>query len=179
MTSSPDNIFRMFELWRKMISTAAAVTDFGVHGVGKIKWCGAGGWRLGFFVFPKSLSWLADGMAVLGTCAGMILLAADIVDRGIVLTGGGALLLLHVAAVVVFAHVRAVVVGPLEDDLAAGKRGTAPRLPGSICCPEVGGRRADFRSGLRGARDQQSTEHRGEKYTRRIRQTHRVFPISG
>ena len=27
------------------------------------KWAGAGGWRLGFFAFPKSLSWLKDAMA--------------------------------------------------------------------------------------------------------------------
>lgn len=27
------------------------------------KWAGAGGWRLGFFAFPKSLSWLKDAMS--------------------------------------------------------------------------------------------------------------------
>lgn len=27
------------------------------------KWCGAGGWRLGTFVFPKTLYWLLDSMA--------------------------------------------------------------------------------------------------------------------
>ncbi len=31
---------------------------------GLSKWCGAGGWRLGTFVFPKGLSWLHDAMAV-------------------------------------------------------------------------------------------------------------------
>lgn len=30
---------------------------------GLSKWAGAGGWRLGFFAFPKSLAWLRDGMA--------------------------------------------------------------------------------------------------------------------
>lgn len=30
---------------------------------GLSKWCGAGGWRLGTFVFPPSLSWLLDAMA--------------------------------------------------------------------------------------------------------------------
>ena len=30
---------------------------------GLSKWCGAGGWRLGFFVFPKGLGWLANAMA--------------------------------------------------------------------------------------------------------------------
>jgi len=30
---------------------------------GLSKWCGAGGWRLGYFVFPPSLRWLLDAMA--------------------------------------------------------------------------------------------------------------------
>ena len=30
---------------------------------GLSKWCGAGGWRLGTFALPESLSWLADKMA--------------------------------------------------------------------------------------------------------------------
>ncbi len=31
------------------------------------KWCGAGGWRLGTFVFPQSLHWLLDAMAVVAS----------------------------------------------------------------------------------------------------------------
>ncbi len=34
---------------------------------GLSKWCGAGGWRLGFFVFPHSLGWLADAMAAVAS----------------------------------------------------------------------------------------------------------------
>ena len=34
---------------------------------GLSKWCGAGGWRLGFFIFPQSLSWLAEGMAAVAS----------------------------------------------------------------------------------------------------------------
>ena len=34
---------------------------------GLSKWCGAGGWRLGFFVFPRELGWLADGMAAVAS----------------------------------------------------------------------------------------------------------------
>jgi aspartate aminotransferase len=34
---------------------------------GLSKWCGAGGWRLGFFVFPQGLSWLADAMAAVAS----------------------------------------------------------------------------------------------------------------
>jgi aspartate aminotransferase len=31
------------------------------------KWCGAGGWRLGLFVFPKCLRWLQDAMAAVAS----------------------------------------------------------------------------------------------------------------
>lgn len=34
---------------------------------GLSKWCGAGGWRLGLFVFPPRLRWLQNAMAAVGT----------------------------------------------------------------------------------------------------------------
>lgn len=34
---------------------------------GLSKWCGAGGWRLGTFTFPKDLYWLIDKMAVVAS----------------------------------------------------------------------------------------------------------------
>ena len=34
---------------------------------GLSKWCGAGGWRLGTFLFPKSLGWLLKGMSVVAS----------------------------------------------------------------------------------------------------------------
>lgn len=34
---------------------------------GLSKWCGAGGWRLGTFTFPKTLSWLLDAMAAVAS----------------------------------------------------------------------------------------------------------------
>ncbi len=34
---------------------------------GLSKWCGAGGWRLGSFVFPPSLRWLLDAMAAVAS----------------------------------------------------------------------------------------------------------------
>lgn len=34
---------------------------------GLSKWCGAGGWRLGTFLFPKSLHWLRDAMAAVAS----------------------------------------------------------------------------------------------------------------
>lgn len=34
---------------------------------GLSKWCGAGGWRLGTFIFPRSLRWLLDAMAAVAS----------------------------------------------------------------------------------------------------------------
>ncbi|WP_136808101.1 pyridoxal phosphate-dependent aminotransferase [Desulfosediminicola flagellatus] len=34
---------------------------------GLSKWCGAGGWRLGLFAFPKELEWLQQGMAAVAS----------------------------------------------------------------------------------------------------------------
>lgn len=34
---------------------------------GLSKWCGAGGWRLGTFVFPNNLRWLLDSMAIVAS----------------------------------------------------------------------------------------------------------------
>ncbi|MCB2208625.1 MAG: pyridoxal phosphate-dependent aminotransferase [Bacteroidetes bacterium] len=34
---------------------------------GLSKWCGAGGWRLGTFTFPKELYWLCDKMAIVAS----------------------------------------------------------------------------------------------------------------
>ena len=34
---------------------------------GLSKWCGAGGWRLGYFIFPDTLAWLADAMAAVAS----------------------------------------------------------------------------------------------------------------
>ena len=34
---------------------------------GLSKWCGAGGWRLGTFAFPKALRWLLEGMSVIAS----------------------------------------------------------------------------------------------------------------
>lgn len=34
---------------------------------GLSKWCGAGGWRLGTFLFPRQLHWLCDAMAVVAS----------------------------------------------------------------------------------------------------------------
>ena len=38
-----------------------------VYSSGLSKWCGAGGWRLGYFVFPRALRWLLDSMAAVAS----------------------------------------------------------------------------------------------------------------
>ncbi len=38
-----------------------------IYSSGLSKWCGAGGWRLGFFIVPESAVWLSDAMAVVAS----------------------------------------------------------------------------------------------------------------
>jgi aspartate aminotransferase len=38
-----------------------------IYSNGLSKWCGAGGWRLGMFVFPPGLRWLLDGMSAVAS----------------------------------------------------------------------------------------------------------------
>lgn len=38
-----------------------------IYSSGLSKWCGAGGWRLGTFIFPDQLSWIADAMAIVAS----------------------------------------------------------------------------------------------------------------
>jgi aspartate aminotransferase len=38
-----------------------------IYSGGLSKWCGAGGWRLGLFVFPPGLAWLGDAMAAVAS----------------------------------------------------------------------------------------------------------------
>lgn len=46
------------------VSVARYYPEGTVISSGLSKWCGAGGWRLGTFVFPRGLYWLLDAMAV-------------------------------------------------------------------------------------------------------------------
>lgn len=34
---------------------------------GLSKWCGAGGWRMGFWMFPSSMNWLRKSMLVMAS----------------------------------------------------------------------------------------------------------------
>ncbi len=49
------------------ISVARFYPEGTVISSGLSKWCGAGGWRLGMFTFPESLSWLKDAMSVVAS----------------------------------------------------------------------------------------------------------------
>ncbi len=51
----------------KHISIAKYYPEGTILSSGLSKWCGAGGWRLGTFVFPKELRWLVDQMAVVAS----------------------------------------------------------------------------------------------------------------
>jgi aspartate aminotransferase len=47
----------------KHLSIAKFYPEGTIISSGLSKWCGAGGWRLGTFTFPSSLSWLLEAMA--------------------------------------------------------------------------------------------------------------------
>ncbi len=49
------------------VSIARFYPEGTIISAGLSKWCGAGGWRLGTFTFPRSLSWLLDGMAAVAS----------------------------------------------------------------------------------------------------------------
>ncbi len=46
------------------LSVAHFYPEGTIISTGLSKWCGAGGWRLGTFIFPPALHWLLDAMAV-------------------------------------------------------------------------------------------------------------------
>lgn len=45
------------------VSIARFYPEGTIISAGLSKWCGAGGWRLGTFLFPKTMGWLLDAMA--------------------------------------------------------------------------------------------------------------------
>ena len=49
------------------VSIARFYPEGTIISTGLSKWCGAGGWRLGVFAFPKPLTWLKDAMAVVAS----------------------------------------------------------------------------------------------------------------
>jgi len=49
------------------VSIARFYPEGTIISAGLSKWCGAGGWRLGTFTFPRSMSWLLDSMAAVAS----------------------------------------------------------------------------------------------------------------
>lgn len=49
------------------VSLARYYPEGTIVSAGLSKWCGAGGWRLGTFTFPRSLSWLLEAMAAVAS----------------------------------------------------------------------------------------------------------------
>jgi aspartate aminotransferase len=58
-----DEIYGELNFEGKHVSIAKFYPEGTIISSGLSKWCGAGGWRLGTFNFPPSLSWLLEAMA--------------------------------------------------------------------------------------------------------------------
>jgi len=62
-----DEIYGELHYQGKHISIARFYPEGTIISTGLSKWCGAGGWRLGTFTFPKGLHWLRHAMAVVAS----------------------------------------------------------------------------------------------------------------
>jgi aspartate aminotransferase len=62
-----DEIYGKLDHEGKHESIVPLYPERSIFSGGLSKWCGAGGWRLGLFVFPQGLKWLQEAMAAVGT----------------------------------------------------------------------------------------------------------------
>lgn len=62
-----DEIYGEVHHTGKHVSLASFYPEGTIISNGLSKWCGAGGWRLGTFLFPKSLYWLREAMCVVAS----------------------------------------------------------------------------------------------------------------
>ena len=62
-----DEIYGELHHTGQHVSIARFYPEGTIVSSGLSKWCGAGGWRLGLFIFPPSLRWLLDAMAVVAS----------------------------------------------------------------------------------------------------------------
>lgn len=62
-----DEIYGELHFEGKHISIARFYPEGTIVSGGLSKWCGAGGWRLGTFAFPKNLQWLLSAMATVAS----------------------------------------------------------------------------------------------------------------
>lgn len=62
-----DEIYGELHHQGQHVSVARYYPEGTIISSGLSKWCGAGGWRLGTFTFPKELRWLLESMAVVAS----------------------------------------------------------------------------------------------------------------
>jgi len=62
-----DEIYGQLHFEGDHVSISRYYPDGTIISSGISKWCGAGGWRLGTFAFPPSLSWLMNAMAAIAS----------------------------------------------------------------------------------------------------------------
>ena len=62
-----DEIYGELNFEGKHCSIASFYPEGTIISGGLSKWCGAGGWRLGTFIFPNSLQWLMNSMSVVAS----------------------------------------------------------------------------------------------------------------
>ncbi len=62
-----DEIYGELHHTGQHVSIARFYPEGTIVSTGLSKWCGAGGWRLGTFIFPPSLRWLLDAMAIVAS----------------------------------------------------------------------------------------------------------------
>lgn len=62
-----DEIYGELHFAGRHLSIARYYPEGTIISSGLSKWCGAGGWRLGTFVFPESLGWLLEAMATVAS----------------------------------------------------------------------------------------------------------------
>lgn len=62
-----DEIYAELHHKGQHVSIARYYPEGTIISAGLSKWCGAGGWRLGTFVFPEALRWLLDAMSAVAS----------------------------------------------------------------------------------------------------------------
>lgn len=62
-----DEIYGEIHHQGRHVSVARYYPEGTIISSGLSKWCGAGGWRLGTFTFPRNMGWLKDAMASLAS----------------------------------------------------------------------------------------------------------------
>ena len=62
-----DEIYGRLHHTGEHVSIGRYYSEGSIISSGLSKWCGAGGWRLGTFVFPPQLDWLATAMAAVAS----------------------------------------------------------------------------------------------------------------